>query len=563
MKLKILIFLVLIFYNFLATSGKGTYELEKFNLSGYGIYKLMTNGLLGGKLSLPVEPHPDLIKLKDPYDPALNGPYRLGEASLYKGKYYSYFGITPVIVLFLPYKLITSNDMPEGLAILIFSFGAFLFAILILLHFKKLYFQKIPEWSLLLAVAVIGFANITPILINIHTIQAVASSSGLFFLLGGIYFLLLSVGRFRFKDLFLASIFFGFSVGARPTFFVTSSVLLLIVFFKLLKENSVGTKLLYSLLNLFLPYIICLFLLALYNYMRFQNPLEFGLSYQLVYFDITKSKFFDLQFIPFGIYSYFFQTPEVDSIFPFIHIYPKWPPFPRPSSPYFIEHNVGIIPAIPFCLMILISPIFYFFSKRVECNETCGKEKILIDAIKILFLFYFAIFIINQLNTPTIIGIVINKAFELQGFFLLLILVLFYNSLKWIRKIKENCKGECQDISAFPVFKFVLIFIPSFILIIFLLVYFYVSIRFYADFVTLIIISSAIVWFYFYQIMKPGASKKILNAIAIIFALFSIVCGMCFGIYSYEPIFKVENPLLYSKMEDLFTPISKWIASNL
>jgi hypothetical protein len=61
------------------------------------LYALLTYAFLAGKTSLPVEPDARLLALPDPYRPA--APYRIQDASLYKGKYYIYFGPTPAIIL--------------------------------------------------------------------------------------------------------------------------------------------------------------------------------------------------------------------------------------------------------------------------------------------------------------------------------------------------------------------------------------------------------------------------------------------------------------------------------
>ena len=57
--------------------------------SVYPLYAQLTS-FPGRHYSLPVEPDPHLLALPNPYRP--NAPYRLHDASLYKGKYYLDFG---------------------------------------------------------------------------------------------------------------------------------------------------------------------------------------------------------------------------------------------------------------------------------------------------------------------------------------------------------------------------------------------------------------------------------------------------------------------------------------
>src|SRR5262245_4432072 len=77
-------------------------------------FKLLVRGWKKGQLHMDKEPAPELLALADPYDPAQNGPYKLGDATLYKGKYYIYFGPSPALTLMLPYGLITGREMTMG-----------------------------------------------------------------------------------------------------------------------------------------------------------------------------------------------------------------------------------------------------------------------------------------------------------------------------------------------------------------------------------------------------------------------------------------------------------------
>jgi hypothetical protein len=60
-------------------------------------------------------PAPEISALPDPYDSVANGPYRLHDASFYKGRYYLYFGPVPAVVLFLPFSLLGIGNITEAL----------------------------------------------------------------------------------------------------------------------------------------------------------------------------------------------------------------------------------------------------------------------------------------------------------------------------------------------------------------------------------------------------------------------------------------------------------------
>jgi len=100
---------------------------------------------LSGQISLVRPPPRSLLKLVDPYEPSLNAPLvrnenaGLWDLSLYKDKLYMYFGVGPVLSLFLPYRVLSGGmSLPPWIATLIFCLGAIIFGCLALLEIKKM-----------------------------------------------------------------------------------------------------------------------------------------------------------------------------------------------------------------------------------------------------------------------------------------------------------------------------------------------------------------------------------------------------------------------------------------
>ena len=76
------------------------------------------NSIMNKKLNLDYPVNKFLLVDDNPYDTS-DRPYTfLWDASFYKGKYYCYFGILPIITLFIPYKIITNNYLTTPLACL-------------------------------------------------------------------------------------------------------------------------------------------------------------------------------------------------------------------------------------------------------------------------------------------------------------------------------------------------------------------------------------------------------------------------------------------------------------
>src|SRR5271170_7732742 len=87
----------------------GASVLEREPGEAWHHYEYLVDGFLHGHASLSVQPAPQLLALADPYDPAQNGPWRLWDASLYHGKFYLYFGPTPVLLMF-PWRVLTGHE---------------------------------------------------------------------------------------------------------------------------------------------------------------------------------------------------------------------------------------------------------------------------------------------------------------------------------------------------------------------------------------------------------------------------------------------------------------------
>jgi hypothetical protein len=71
--------------------------------AGNSYYNLLGRAFAGGKLYLPLEPAPELLALRDPWDERANQKYALQDTVLFNKHYYLYHGPTPALVLFMPW----------------------------------------------------------------------------------------------------------------------------------------------------------------------------------------------------------------------------------------------------------------------------------------------------------------------------------------------------------------------------------------------------------------------------------------------------------------------------
>jgi len=122
-------------------------------------YNLLADSFLAGSLSLLEQPSPALLALADPYDPAQNGPYRLHDLTLYKGKYYLYHGVTPALLLFAPAKAILGIDVIQSQAVWLFLCGGLIAATCALGILLRRSQPASPRWLALAGIAALGLAT--------------------------------------------------------------------------------------------------------------------------------------------------------------------------------------------------------------------------------------------------------------------------------------------------------------------------------------------------------------------------------------------------------------------
>ena len=239
-------------------------------------YALLTDAFLAGQTSLLVQPPAELLALPNPYDPTRNGEFRLHDASLYHGKYYLYFGPTPAVVLFLPFKVLTGSHLPSSVAVALFCTGGFACSCALFFLLAKLEKWDIPGWFASAVVISLGAAPGVIFLLAHPSFYEVAIAAGYCCVMAGFLFTALSLGqhRPRVSSLAGAGLCFGLAVGCRPNFAPFAILIMVLVALRIRSPKMLA-------LAYVGPMVMCGVLLSVYNYARFQNPFEFGIRYQL------------------------------------------------------------------------------------------------------------------------------------------------------------------------------------------------------------------------------------------------------------------------------------------
>ncbi|MEP6895913.1 MAG: hypothetical protein ABI986_09935 [Chloroflexota bacterium] len=287
-------------------------------------YSLLAQGFLNHELSLPLKPSQKLLALPNPYDPAQRaGVNRVPlDLSLYKGKFYLYWGPVPALIL-SAFKLLIPKDLPDLYLVLGFSYGLFLCQTQIIVVIWDRYFQSLPKWILVMSVLLAGLSVPSVWMLGGAGIYEAAIIGGQFFVMAGFLAAFSAVTKIRSTDLnlVLAGIYWSLAIGTRLTLLLPISFLMLMVIYKLWMNGLADFgKLLWKALHLGFPVLIGLALLAWYNWARFGSFSETGFAYQLAgpYLQKHLHEVISYRYFVQNIYNYFLVPPQVHAQFPFI-----------------------------------------------------------------------------------------------------------------------------------------------------------------------------------------------------------------------------------------------------
>ncbi|MFO0982008.1 MAG: tetratricopeptide repeat protein [Planctomycetota bacterium] len=320
-------------------------------------YNLLVQGLRAGQLSVNATVPPGLAQLRDPYDVDANAAYRwiachpLHDLSLYRGKLFLYFGVTPALVLFWPFVALTGHYLLHKHAVVIFFAVGFLASAGVLRAVWRRYFADVG-WGVVLAGALaLGLAGGAPLIMARSDVYEVAISCGHAFTMLSLaaLFAALHAPRRRGAWLATASLLYGLAVGARPNL-LPGAVIFLVPVFRAVREQR---RPLATCAAAAVPLLIVSLLLALYNTGRFDAPLEFGQRYQLGGPRQDTTRHFGLDCLWFNCRVYFLQPARWIGRLPFVRDIAVPP---RPAALYWIEHPFGVLTNVPFVCLAMAAP---------------------------------------------------------------------------------------------------------------------------------------------------------------------------------------------------------------
>jgi len=374
----------------------GKWELPPLGEKQGDYYNRLLRGFERGSLALDLPVPEQLAQLSTPWDPAQRPPDLIvpPDVSYANGKFYLYFGVTPVVTLLWPFKMITGTELPFPYALAVFILGAFWMLAGLWTRVQRDLFPGASLLTRVGGIAGLGICGGLPVLARRANFWELPIAAGQFFLAAFLASAYAALKTARpAKWLVLAGVCLGFAIGARPTLVVGGAGMAVFVLM-LTRRHACGDA--RNAIGLFVrhclwagvPLALLVGSLLAYNYARFGSPFEFGLNYQLTSVYEAKARHFSLSYIPFNLRAYFWAWPEVSRYFPFL----AQPPLPTPPSGYYsAEFVYGLLWVCPLLWLTLLTGRLLFRRRdlwptsALALAGVCGTLALVTTALMLCF----------------------------------------------------------------------------------------------------------------------------------------------------------------------------------
>lgn len=379
-----------------------------------------------GQAELDLDVNPELDTLDNPYDKGERDKQEISyhwDRAYYNGKYYSYFGLAPLFMVYYPVYLLTGM-LPTtefaGAVMAVFAILALFWAIQGLLRLFR------PRVNLLLflcgELAVAGGSFL-------WMLQASASSFYYLPLLAAAgwlsaftafacYAVSTSDTRKRILLFFLCGLSVVMLVLSRPNSVLLAIAFAAPLFLQLLfsRNRSAKERFLESALPFLLPVLLGAVFIMYYNHLRFDSFFEFGTAYQLTESDIRYNRFsFSLHHMASMLYHYFMEPFVSMEFFPFLRFTTdKCVDF---GNYLYQEYSVGLF-QMPLNLGIFLAPCLLSKKKSTGQSTQPPAKPILLLLIPVLLALGYLDFLLGGIHIRYVCDL--SLVMSLLSFFLIL-----------------------------------------------------------------------------------------------------------------------------------------------
>jgi len=289
----------------------------------------IVDAILDGHAYLNMWSTEGLKTLKNPYDPeeriAAN-VYPPWDHVYYNGRFYSYFGIVQVLVLSLPYKLITGRYIPTRVAVFIFSALAGVFLMLIWRRLVFRYMKKMPLGMYALGLLTVAMCSMLSFLVVRPRVYEVAISAALSFTASGFWLILGNSAKkkSRCTEIAVGSLCMALSVGCRTSHMFFLLLIPFVLFDELKEWWNYKKRFLGLCACVATPIMLVACGLMWYNYIRYGSVFEFGHNYLICHIYVKAGYLINpvgmLTKILIGFFCYIVPSFDIKASFPFVYL---------------------------------------------------------------------------------------------------------------------------------------------------------------------------------------------------------------------------------------------------
>jgi len=358
-----------------------------YSLKSMNAYEQQFDAFLKGQLNLDIVPDLRLSIMSNPYDTqarTAEGVSYLWDRAYFNGKYYSYFGIAPILIIYYPFYLITKTVPEANTVCYILTVCSAVSTAFLVIKLQQIFVGKPNLMTLVFSIFACELGSL------IFTVQAsadmyyIAVASGILFLS---LFLLFTFYAYDSEKSKVRAVYFALSgislvllVMSRPNLAVYA-LAAVPVYIKTLFGKDFGLKQkICQAVSFAVPTLIGAAGVMWYNYARFGSVFEFGAKYQLTVHDVSEYAVTGLLFLP-ALKYYFFQLPYFTSEAPFFKI--PFVPLKSYSSYMYVTSTVGAM-SFPANWAVAVSPLLI--------NKKSDKTKLSVFILSVISVIAVAFF---------------------------------------------------------------------------------------------------------------------------------------------------------------------------
>ncbi len=395
---------------FSAARGSVAYPL-KGNIGYYNQYIQQFDAMQKGQNYIDYAPSEALKALDNPYDPLQREgvPY-LYDRAFYQGRYYSYFGIAPILTVYYPYYFLTGALPAEDTVTSVFAVMTALFFSLAAVKWAAMREKRLPFPLLFLGTIGGLFASqVFLIMRGTGKVYYIATIAGMAFLSLFLWLFLCGLsGTVRLwhdeakeKPWSRPLIYAGAGLAYGLCFLSRFNMALLAAFgilpllwFGILTDRTgepalagekrlsfrpVG-KVLPELIALGIPVVLAIGFQLLFNQARFDSFFEFGTTYQLTVSDVSKNRL-RLSDLPYAVFFYFLSPVSLTSGYPFVSL--QYVTFGNYGHYVYVDTGLGLL-AIPM-MWSLFGSVGVFLSKKSRREDKILLGSLLVGLLAVAF----------------------------------------------------------------------------------------------------------------------------------------------------------------------------------